>query len=62
MTCCVRCKAILYIEYDNKTCDKCVAYIGEVFICERCSCKYTRTNNNRHCRSYKCRATIFIEI
>ena len=57
---CIRCKQLLFIECD-KTCDKCVAYIGCQLVCERCNRSYTRTNRNRHYRSYKCRVTIFIE-
>ena len=60
MRLCVRCNNILQYTC-NKTCDKCIAYIGHHLVCERCNRSYTRTNRNRHYRSYKCRVTIVIE-
>ena len=59
---CIRCKKLLDKDYDNKTCEKCIEYINEELICERCGCSYQRTKRNRHYRSYKCRMCIFIEI
>ena len=50
MRICFRCRATLK-DTDNKTCEACVRYIGEVLTCERCKCLYTRTNRNRHYRS-----------
>ena len=53
---------MLNIECDNKTCDTCIAYIGEIIKCERCNSRYTRIIKNRNYRSYKCRVRIFIEL
>ena len=61
MNLCIRCKNTLK-DTENKPCEACIQYIGEVLTCERCGCNYTRTNRYRHYRSYKCRLTIFIEI
>jgi len=47
-------------DYDNKTCEKCIEYIGDKLVCQRCGMIYTRTNRERHYRSYKCRMCIFI--
>ena len=62
MRICFRCKKILEDDTDNKICEACIKYIGEVLTCERCGFNYTRTNRTRHYRSYKCRVCIFIEI
>ena len=62
MNLCIRCKKIFEYDIDNKTCESCIPYIGEVLKCQRCNCNYTRTNRERHYRSYKCRLTIYIEI
>ena len=55
---CTRCKQVLS-NTDKKTCDKCMYYVGEIIKCERCNRRYTRTNRERHYRSYRCRVTIF---
>ena len=47
---------------DTKTCEKCIAYIDKSLVCERCNRTYTRTNKNRHYRSYKCRVNIYYEL
>ena len=61
MNLCIRCKHILtYTE--NKTCEACIQYIGQLLTCERCGFNYTRTHIHIHYRSYKCRVSIFIEI
>ena len=57
---CVRCKHML-ATCNNKTCDKCVYYIGYQLVCERCQLRYSRTDRTRHYRSYKCRTSMFIE-
>ena len=62
MFCCIRCKKLLDIECDNKTCDECMYYIGYQLVCERCNRSYSRTNCERHYRSYKCRVSIFIVV
>ena len=62
MSLCIRCKTTSRDDTDNKTCEACIRYIGEVLKCPRCNCNYTRTNRERHYRSYKCRVCIFIEI
>ena len=51
--CCIRCKSILK-DTDNKTCEICIAYIGQCFVCSNCSIVYTRTNGDRHMRSFRC--------
>ena len=61
MRICFRCKAALKEATDNKTCEACIQYIGEVLTCQRCNYNYTRTNRTRHSKSYKCRVCIFIE-
>ena len=61
MRICFRCKTTLK-DTDNKTCEACIQYVGEVLTCERCGFNYTRTDRNRHYRSYKCRVSIFIDI
>ena len=62
MRICFRGKAALKEDTDNKTCEACIQYIGEVLKCQRCNCNYTRTNRERHYRSYKCRVCIFVII
>ena len=62
MNVCIRCKNKLKEDTDNKTCEACIQYIGQLLTCERCGLNYTRTNRSRHYRSYKCRVSIFIEI
>ena len=62
MNLCIRCKKIFEDDTYNKTCEACIQYIGQLLTCERCGCDYTRTNRNRHYRSYKRRVCIFIEI
>ena len=57
---CIRCKKLLDKNYDNKTCEKCIEYIGDKLVCQRCGMIHTRTNRERHYRSYKCRVCIFI--
>ena len=47
---------------ENKTCDDCMNYIGEILVCQRCDRLYTRTNRTRHYRSFRCRISIFHEI
>ena len=59
---CISCKKVLDIECDTKTCETCIKYIDKTLVCKRCNRLYTRTNKNRHYRSYKCRASIFIEL
>ena len=51
---------MLYIESYTNTCDICIYYIGEIIKCESCSRRCTRTNRNRHYRSYTCRVSVFI--
>ena len=41
-------------DTDNKTCDKCVDYIGEQVVCSLCDDIYTRTNRKTHMQSFKC--------
>ena len=60
MRICFRCKTTLK-DTDNKTCEACIQYIGQLLTSERCNCNYTRTTRNRRYRSYKCRVCIFIE-
>ena len=62
MRICFRCKNSLKEDTDNKTCEACIQYIGQLLTCERCGFNYTRTNRNRHYRSFECRVSIFIEI
>ena len=51
------------LEYTcNKTCDKCIYYVGYQLVCERCNRSYTRTNRTRHYLSYTYRVIIFIEM
>ena len=59
---CTRCKELLCIECDTKTCEICITYIEQSLVCERCNRSYTRTNRERHYRSYKCRVSMFIEL
>ena len=58
-----------YIRYkktidntENTTCDKCMAYIGQSLVRERCGTSCSKTNRPLHGRSYKCRVCIFIEL
>ena len=53
---CIRCKKELF-NTDNKTCDKCIAYVAEKMVCEWCNNIYTRTNRTRHMKSFICRST-----
>ena len=59
MNLCIRCKTTLKYT-DNKTCEACIQYVGQLLTCERCGFNYTRTNRTRHYSSYKCRACTFI--
>ena len=40
---------------------QCIYYIGFQLVCPNCGRFYTRTNRERHYRSYRCRVTMFIE-
>ena len=57
---CICCKKLLS-NTDKRTCDKCMYYVDESLVCQRCNRSYTRTNRNRNYRSYKCRVSIVIE-
>ena len=59
---CVRCKKLLDVECYKKTCDGCIYYIGVQLVCPNCGTYYSRTNRERHYRSYRCRVTMFIEL
>ena len=41
-----------------KTCEACIEYIGCQLICQRCGRLYSRTNESRHYKSYKCRLSM----
>ena len=58
---CIRCKKLLG-NIDKKTCETCIAYVGQSLVCERCNRLYTRTNRGRHYRSHRCRVTIYYEL
>ena len=58
---CIRCKQLLE-NTDKKTCAICIAYVDQSLVCERCNRLYTRTNRERHYRSYRCRVTIYHEL
>ena len=52
---CFRCKKKRRLsDTDNKTCESCINYIGEQICCAWCNGEYTRTNRNRHMRSFRC--------
>ena len=53
---CQTCKKIIDEGCDNNTCDICIAYIGEILVCEWCNDTYARTNINRHRTSFKYRS------
>ena len=58
---CIRCKKLLKTT-DKKTCENCIAYVDQSLVCERCNRLYTRTNRERHYRSYRCRVTNYYEL
>ena len=58
MNVCFRCKKLLE-NTDKKTCDMCIAYVDEQNICQICGKSYSRTNRNRHYRSFKCRVSVY---
>ena len=63
MDLCIRCTKLLDIEcYLKKTCDECMHYIGYQLVCPNCGKSHSRTNRERHYRSYRCRVTMFIEL
>ena len=47
MSLCIRCKNTLIEDTNNKTCEACIQYIGQLLTCERCGFNYTRTNRYR---------------
>ena len=55
---CIRCKQMLYIECDTKTCKTCLKYIDSSLVCERCNRTYTRTDRERHYICHECRVSI----
>ena len=59
---CIRCTKLLDIGCDTKTCETCNKYIDKSLVCERCNRTYTRTNRERHYRSYKCRVRMFYRV
>ena len=58
--CCITCKKLLDIECDTKACETCITHIGYQLVCTSCGKYYSRTNRERHYRSYRCRVTLFI--
>ena len=58
---CTRCKKLIG-NTDTKTCGNCIAYIDKSLVCEKCNSTYTRTNRERHYRSYRCRVIIYYEL
>ena len=59
---CICCKIVLDIECYKKTCDECIYYIGYNLVCPNCGKSYSRTNRERHYRSYNCRITMYYEL
>ena len=53
---------MLYIGCYKHTCDECIYVIGYPLVCPNCGKSYSRTNRERHYRSYKCRVTMCIEL
>ena len=51
---CIRCKQDCDNYNNTKTCDACINYIGEKFVCKWCNGEYTRTNKSPHNRSFRC--------
>ena len=58
MNVCFRCNKLLE-NTDKKTCDMCIAYVDFPHICQICGKSYSRTNRNRHYRSFKCRVSVY---
>ena len=42
----------------KKTCDECTYYIGCQLVCPNCRKSNSRTNRERHYRSYRCRVIL----
>ena len=59
---CIRCSKLLDIGCGTKACETCIKYIDKPLVCERCNRTYTRTNRERHYRSYRCRGTMYYEL
>ena len=51
---CIICKTEFDDYNKTKTCDACINYIGECFVCSFCNDIYARTNRKRHMRSFRC--------
>ena len=58
---CIRCTKLLS-NTDKQTCDECIHRNGYQSVCPNCGQSYSRTNRERHYRSYRCRLTLFIEL
>ena len=53
---------MLDIECYKKTCDECIFYVDYQLVCPNRGISYSRTNRERHYRSYRCRVTMCIEL